>query len=168
MATIEKMQPRPFKRKFLTPFAAPNTLCKQNTSVAASRRYSLNEFKKAWEIYPNDRGTDRKVDAPTHHSNEFPAGYSLAGCSPAEPASAFSAMLILNQKRTRWLELFSERLLSPNRAVSIHAAVHWPVTRNTPERHNLGVPSVRHLLYDSRGRRYPQLVWAAVFDGVSR
>lgn len=60
---------------------------------------------------------------PATHRDEFPAEYSLAGCSPAEPASAFSAMLILNQKLTRWLELFSERLLSPNRAVSIHAAV---------------------------------------------
>ena len=26
--------------------------------------------------------------APTHRSDEFPAGYSSAGCSPAEPASA--------------------------------------------------------------------------------
>lgn len=45
-----------------------------------------------------------------------------------QPASAFSAMLILNRKLTRWLELFSKRLLSPNRAVSIHAAVHWTET----------------------------------------
>jgi hypothetical protein len=64
---------------------------------------------------------------PATHRDEFPAEYSLAGCSPAEPASAFSAMLILNQKLTRWLELFSERLLSPNRAVSIHAAVQGSV-----------------------------------------
>lgn len=105
MATIEKMQPRPFKRKFLTPFAAPNTLCKQNTSVAASRRYSLNEFKKAWEIYPNDRGTDRKVDAPTHHSNEFPAGYSLAGCSPAIRLR-FTSYPILVQARSNSGDIF--------------------------------------------------------------
>ena len=32
------------------------------------------------------------------HRNEFPADYSLAGCSPAEPASASSAVPILNQK----------------------------------------------------------------------
>jgi hypothetical protein len=32
------------------------------------------------------------------HQDEFPAEYSLAGCSPAEPASASSAVLILNQK----------------------------------------------------------------------
>ena len=35
---------------------------------------------------------------PLSHQDEFPAEYSLAGCSPAEPASASSAMLILNQK----------------------------------------------------------------------
>ena len=29
--------------------------------------------------------------APTHRLDEFPAGYSLAGCSPAEPASASPA-----------------------------------------------------------------------------
>lgn len=72
---------------------------------------------------------------PATHRDEFPAEYSLAGCSPAEPASAFSAMLILNQKLTRWLELFSERLLSPNRAVSIHAAVHADVPRRCPRVH---------------------------------
>jgi hypothetical protein len=33
--------------------------------------------------------------SPASHRNEFPAEYSLAGCSPAEPASAFSAALIL-------------------------------------------------------------------------
>ena len=70
----------------------------------------------------HERATEGRP--PATHRDEFPAEYSLAGCSPAEPASAFSAMLILNQKLTRWLELFSERLLSPNRAVSIHAAVH--------------------------------------------
>jgi hypothetical protein len=32
------------------------------------------------------------------HQDEFPAEYSLVGCSPAEPTSALSAMLIVNQK----------------------------------------------------------------------
>jgi hypothetical protein len=71
----------------------------------------------------NSLGGRAECCPPATHRDEFPAEYSLAGCAPAEPASAFSAMLILNQKLTRWLELFSERLLSPNRAVSIHAAV---------------------------------------------
>jgi hypothetical protein len=32
---------------------------------------------------------------PASHRNEFPAEYSLEGCSPAEPASASPAVLIL-------------------------------------------------------------------------
>jgi len=67
----------------LTPFTAGNPQRRENTAVAASRRLSWKEFKKAWEIYPNDAGADRKTDAPAHHSDEFPAGYSLAGRSPA-------------------------------------------------------------------------------------
>ena len=31
------------------------------------------------------------ADAPTHALDEFPAGYSSAGCAPAEPASASPA-----------------------------------------------------------------------------
>jgi hypothetical protein len=37
----------------------------------------------------------RVLPAPPTHRNEFPAGYSLTGCSPAEPASASPANLIL-------------------------------------------------------------------------
>jgi len=33
------------------------------------------------------------------HRNEFPTGYSLAGCSAARPASASPAALILNRKQ---------------------------------------------------------------------
>lgn len=46
--------------------------------------------------------TQRRADSrpPLPHQDEFPAEYSLAGCSPAEPASASSAMLILNQTST--------------------------------------------------------------------
>jgi len=44
----------------------------------------------------------RVLPAPPTHRNEFPAGYSLTGCSPAEPASASPADLIL-QPRSRLL-----------------------------------------------------------------
>ena len=43
------------------------------------------------EIYPSDGGADGDADAPAHRLNEFPAGYSLAGWSPPEPASASPA-----------------------------------------------------------------------------
>jgi hypothetical protein len=48
-------------------------------------------FERHGEIYPNDKGADPKADAPAHHSDEFPAGYSLTGCSPALPISASPA-----------------------------------------------------------------------------
>src|SRR5260370_8562923 len=43
------------------------------------------------EIYPSDGGAIAVDRAPAHRWDEFPAGYSLAGCSPAEPASASPA-----------------------------------------------------------------------------
>src|SRR5438128_1581553 len=48
-------------------------------------------FKRHKEIYPNERGADQNAGAPAHRSDEFPAGYSLTGCSPALPASASPA-----------------------------------------------------------------------------
>src|SRR6185437_12395091 len=40
------------------------------------------------EIFPSDRGATLSGCALAHRLDEFPAGYSSAGCSPAEPASA--------------------------------------------------------------------------------
>ena len=45
-------------------------------------------FPRHPEIYPSDGGASLRADASTHRLDEFPAGYSLAGCSPALPASA--------------------------------------------------------------------------------
>ena len=45
-------------------------------------------FLRHRESYPSDGGVSIEADASAHRSDEFPAGYSLAGCSPAEPASA--------------------------------------------------------------------------------
>ena len=55
-------------------------------------------FLRHREIYRSD-GLDlrwsgaqsARLHAPTHRFDEFPTGYSLAGCSPAEPASASPA-----------------------------------------------------------------------------
>src|SRR5205809_5901503 len=92
MGDLEKMQPRPFKRIFLSNFwtVVARSAGKQNGCRFAATL--LDEFfKRHGEIYPNDKGADPKADAPAHHSDEFPAGYSLAGCSPALPASASPA-----------------------------------------------------------------------------
>jgi hypothetical protein len=64
-----------------------------NPQDVASRRLFLMSLGRHWEIYPNDRSADPSADAPAHLSDEFPAGYSLTGCSPAAPASASPAAL---------------------------------------------------------------------------
>jgi hypothetical protein len=48
-------------------------------------------FPRHPEIYPPMEAQTNTVSAPAHRLDEFPAGYSLAGCSPAEPASASPA-----------------------------------------------------------------------------
>src|SRR5271155_1572519 len=48
-------------------------------------------FLRHQEIFPSDGGACFAADAPAHRLDEFPAGYSLAGCAPAEPASASPA-----------------------------------------------------------------------------
>ena len=45
-------------------------------------------FPRHREIYPSDGGAIGLDHAPAHRLDEFPAGYSLAGCAPALPASA--------------------------------------------------------------------------------
>ena len=53
-------------------------------------------FPRHEEIY-HPIGTANRLGRPTrdrpspHRYDEFPAGYSLAGCAPAEPASASPA-----------------------------------------------------------------------------
>jgi hypothetical protein len=48
-------------------------------------------FLRHREIFPSDGGARLAANAPAHRLDEFPAGYSLAGCAPAEPASASPA-----------------------------------------------------------------------------
>lgn len=53
-------------------------------------------FSRHGEIYRWDRET-AKTASPSHRIDESPAGYSLAGCSPAEPDSASPAEPMVNQ-----------------------------------------------------------------------
>jgi len=58
-------------------------------------------FLRHREIYSDVQTTEvpgRAEPSPATHRNEFPAGYSLAGCSPAEPAAASPAGLVLQQE----------------------------------------------------------------------
>ena len=61
---------------------------KQGGRCAAS---FLMSFLRHGEISPFDEGVIPEDHAPAHRTDEFPAGYSLAGCSPALPASASPA-----------------------------------------------------------------------------
>src|SRR5258708_20652170 len=45
-------------------------------------------FLRHPEIFPSDGGANLADNAPAHRLDEFPVGYSLAGCAPAEPAAA--------------------------------------------------------------------------------
>src|SRR5215831_4869057 len=58
---------------------------------AASRRLPLISFNRHQKIYPKPRGAQPKADAPVARLDEFPAGYSLPGCSSALPVSASPA-----------------------------------------------------------------------------
>ena len=55
-------------------------------------------FLRHEEIFPSDEGAVPVDRAPTHRLDEFPAGYSLAGCAPAEPTSVSPDTVILMHK----------------------------------------------------------------------
>jgi len=58
-------------------------------AAAPSLGAKMSFFRHA-EIYRSE-GEPEQTDSPDHRFDESPAGYSLAGCSPAEPASASPA-----------------------------------------------------------------------------
>jgi len=58
------------------------------------------------------------VRPPRTHRNEFPAEYSLAGCSPAEPTSASSADFILH----KWIPFVKK--ISANGSCRIYSVSH--------------------------------------------
>jgi putative transposase len=64
----------------------------QTTSSQPSEAAASMSFFRHREIYQSDVGSKTrepaKAGSPDHRLDESPAGYSLAGCSPAEPASA--------------------------------------------------------------------------------
>src|SRR6516225_8528058 len=57
-------------------------------------------MRKSIPIIDPTKTTARRLGASSQtHRNEFPAGYSLASCSPAELTSAFPTNVILQQSR---------------------------------------------------------------------
>ena len=61
----------------------------------------LMSFLRHGEIYHFDEGAIALDRALAHRNDEFPAGYSLAGCAPAEPASASPAEAHRAGRKTR-------------------------------------------------------------------
>jgi len=63
-------------------------------------------FQRHQEIFPKQRSVGLEPDAPCPRLDEFPAGYSLTGCSPALPVSASPAdtqsAFVLPQFRGFW------------------------------------------------------------------
>jgi len=60
-------------------------------------------FLRHEEIYPSDGGLEQLDQAPAHRLDEFPAGYSLASCSPARARLRFASQAycatIINVRR---------------------------------------------------------------------
>ena len=65
-------------------------------------------FFRHEEIYHFDEGVIPADHALAHRNDEFPAGYSLAGCAPAEPAAASPAGAHLARKGF-WITMLFQR-----------------------------------------------------------
>ena len=64
-----------------------------------------------------------RLHAPTHRLDEFPTGYSLAGCAPAEPASASPAEQKFTMKAAPQPSFF-QRMGKPGLAGCLTVGVH--------------------------------------------
>ena len=65
-------------------------------------------FSRHGEIYPSDGNARAMAGAPAHRLDEFPAGYSLAGCAPAWPASASPTLKSMRHRGPAGLSFFIE------------------------------------------------------------
>jgi hypothetical protein len=110
MDPLEKMQPRPFKRRFFLCLDTPEILSRENTAVAASRRYFLMSLRRHKEIFPNKRGADPTAGAPPARWTSFQL--AIPWQAPLqEPVSASPAIPILVDARPNSGDIFSKGLL---------------------------------------------------------
>jgi hypothetical protein len=100
-----------YKRSWNEIFSA----ARPNPKDVASRRLFLMSLGRHWEIYPNDRTAGLTADAPTHLSDELPAGYSLTGGSPAL-VSASPAALSTCGKRQQEDQTMTSKPVSVDRS----------------------------------------------------
>jgi len=83
-------------------------LLAQNKEAAARHVFPMR-FLRHEEIYPFDEGAIPQDHALPHRTDEFPAGYSSADCSPALPASAYQPAAILQDNALAVQSNSSER-----------------------------------------------------------
>jgi hypothetical protein len=74
-------------------------------------------FPRHGEIYRWD-GETKTTASPAHPIDESPAGYSLPGCSPAEPDSASPAKIRVNQNPALGITKNSKRQMRQTETVS--------------------------------------------------
>ncbi len=80
-------------------------------------RAASMSFLRHGKIYRWDRETARTV-SPAHPIDESPAGYSLAGCSPAEPDSASPAEAMVTQNQALGITKNSKQQVRASKIVS--------------------------------------------------
>src|SRR5262245_55037329 len=81
MEDPQKMRPRPFRRNFFPTFD-------RSSRMPLRGDVFLMSFKGMGKSIQTIEASVHNTDAPAHRLDEFPAGYSLTGCSPALPVSA--------------------------------------------------------------------------------
>ena len=79
------LPPEEFEQAAAQPAQADN-------SGAASMSFFRHGEIYRWDHKPVEHGEPNPSSSPTHPIDESPTGYSLAGCSPAEPDSASPAI----------------------------------------------------------------------------
>jgi len=83
---------------------------------------------RKWELPGADAGRKAmRLYAPPHRLDEFPVGYSLAGCAPAEPAAASPTGSYYEPKGRRWPAKTSERSTVSKLFVSPRGQVQFAV-----------------------------------------
>lgn len=126
------------------PVIAPFSETKARFGRFVVQRSIRYEFFRHREIFRSDvRLWNREQPAGrslVHRLDEFPAGYSLAGCSPALPASASPAANHSAAKRTR-------------RAMAFHRTATTPLTSCLTPRVHFSRPTRPETLAHSM--RYP-------------
>ena len=94
-------------------------------------------FLRHGEIYPFDEDAVARGHALAHRTDEFPVGYSLAGCSPALPASASptsTSMLWSNSKAEAFAANGNLSLISLSHSKgAVPALLNWLRTATNSE-----------------------------------